>query len=250
MKWDAELYDNKHHFVSRYGEDLLDLLAAQPGEWILDLGCGTGHLTARIAASGARVLGIDRSAEMIARAREQYPQLDFECMDAEQLSLTRSFDAVFSNAALHWMLKPEAVLDGVRSVLKPGGRFVMEMGGRGNISHVKSAIEHVMISTGLSKQLHFPWYFPSVGAYASLLEARGFRVLYAHHFDRPTMLEGENGMYGWLTMFAAQIFAPLTETDRHNVLCAVQDRLRPALCRNGEWVVDYVRLRMIAIKES
>src|SRR5438067_12225299 len=165
--WDPGLYDGRHAFVWKQGAAVVELLAPRPGEAVLDLGCGTGHLTATIAAAGAAVLGVDSSAEMIAEARRNYPALAFEVGDARKLTDRDRFDAVFSNAALHWVREAEAVVEGVGRALKPGGRFVAEFGGRGNVrallAAVRAACERV-----LGTAVEHPWYFPSVGEYAGL----------------------------------------------------------------------------------
>lgn len=244
-RWQAGLYDTRHGFVSRYGEDLLGLLAARPDERILDLGCGTGHLAAQIAATGAQVTGIDGAPAMIAQAQASYPELDFRVGRGESFWFEKPFDAVFSNAALHWMTAAEAVAVNVYDSLVPGGRFVGEMGGRGNIARIDAALRAVLAEMGYPPPAS-PWYFPGLGEYTALLESVGFRVVYAAHFDRPTPLEGPDGLTNWLKMFANQL---LPDTNHTAVLAAVADRLRPALWRDGVWTADYVRLRFAALRE-
>lgn len=244
-RWQADLYDSRHGFVSRYGADLLHLLDAQPGEHILDLGCGTGHLTQQIAEAGAHVIGIDSAAAMIEQAQASYPTLDFRVINAESFYLDTRFDAVFSNAALHWMTNAEAVVANVHQVLRPGGRFVGELGGRGNIRHIYTALGAVLAEAGYPP-LASPWYFPALGEYATLLESVGFRVIFAAHFDRPTPLDGPDGLMNWLKMFANSL---LPDGDQSALLKVVEDRLRPVLYQDGVWTADYVRLRFVALKE-
>ena len=249
-EWDASFYDSKHSYITKYGDNLIDLLSPRRGERILDLGCGTGHLTHRIAESGAAVVGIDSAPDMVETARRRYPDLEFERMDGADFRFDEPFDAVFSNAAIHWMKPPEGVAASISRALKPGGRVVAELGGRGNIRRVMAGI-----ARGLHDQEDAagpdlnPWYFPSIGQYASLLEAHGLSVEYAILFDRPTPLDdGGNGMRNWLEMFASGILKAIPDDRRPAVIGAIERELRPVLYRDGTWYADYVRLRVVAIK--
>src|SRR6202162_6228779 len=190
-EWDAKLYNAKHDFVWKYGSDVVSLLEPRAGERILDLGCGTGHLTAQIAESGAQVTGVDRSAEMVAAAWLAYPNLKFEILDARNLTYREEFDAVFSNATLHWIHEPELVLQGVYRALREGGRFVAELGGRGNIRAMQDAFDLALAELGAAKpgEVH-PWYYPSVSEYSTLAERNGFEVRLITLFARPTGLGG------------------------------------------------------------
>jgi trans-aconitate 2-methyltransferase len=173
--WDVGLYDKSFGFISRYGTDLLELLRPRPGERILDLGCGTGALAAQIAARGSHVIGIDSDPDMVARAQAQYPALRFECADGGNFLLEEPVDAVFSNAALHWMKAPQAVIDCVARALRPGGRFVAEMGADKNVATITEALYQALAELGVDRAaVDFPWYFPRTGAYVALLEAGGF----------------------------------------------------------------------------
>lgn len=248
--WNAGLYDQRHAFVYQHGADLLELLAPQRGERVLDLGCGTGHLTAQIAARGAITLGLDASAEMIAEAKRNHPHLAFEIADATSFEVAEPFDAVFSNAVLHWVKPPEQAVERIAAALKPGGRFVAEFGGKGNVAAIVEAASHA-VSTALGRDAGDvnPWYFPGGGEYAALLEANGLEVGYAAIFDRPTPLdEGERGMSNWLAMFGAPCFAMLAEADRPRAVADAIERARPRLYRDGQWTADYRRLRVVAIK--
>jgi SAM-dependent methyltransferase len=228
-EWDAGLYESSSQFVWKFGGDVVSLLKPQPGERILDVGCGTGHLTADIAATGSLTFGIDASPAMIAQARQNFPKLQFQLVDAAEFQSEPVYDAVFSNAALHWMLEPDRVVAAVAGALKPGGRFVGEMGGKGNISAIDGAIR-----TNIRN------YYPSVSEYSAVLERNGFEVTFMTLFDRPTPLEGgENGLREWLQTFRGDNSRPVEE---------VEAELRPRLFHDGRWVADYRRLRFIAVR--
>jgi trans-aconitate methyltransferase len=249
-KWNAGLYDSKHDFVWKYGSDLVSLLAPQAGERILDLGCGTGHLTAEIAAAGAQVAGVDRSAEMVAAARRAYPDLKFEIADARELGFREEFDAVFSNAVLHWIHEPERALQGIWKALRPGGRFVAEFGGKGNIRAMVAAFDQAMMELGAAKPGEVrPWYYPSVGEYATLAERAGFEVRFITLFDRPTKLsDGPAGLRNWITMFSGDYLAKAGAARQEEFFRTVEDLLRPKFFRDGDWWADYRRLRLVAFK--
>jgi trans-aconitate 2-methyltransferase len=249
-EWNADLYDAKHAFVWKYGADLVSLLAPRQSEHILDLGCGTGHLTEQIADSGARVVGVDRSPEMVNAARKAYPNLQFEVADARSLGFHDEFDAVFSNAALHWIHEPELVIQSVRSALRPGGRFVAEFGGHGNIRKMQSAFDQTLLELSAAAQGEInPWYYPSVSEYATLLENNGFEVRFITLFDRPTPLaDGEAGMRNWIAMFGSDFLAKLTPETYEPFFRRVDELLRPELFREGQWWADYRRLRFAAWK--
>jgi trans-aconitate methyltransferase len=248
-RWDARLYDDKHSFVWKHGAALLDLLAPQPGERILDLGCGTGHLTAQIAATGASVIGIDSAPAMIDEARHTYPALTFNVGDARDFSFPEPFDAIFSNAVLHWIKEPERVLACVSRALRPQGRFVAEFGGKGNVRRISDALLRTVADLGLGP-IELPWYYPSVGEYAGLLEKHGLEVTYAVLFDRPTPLEGEDGLRHWIEMFAHSVLNIVPEERRSDFLRRVEELLRPQLFRDGTWFADYRRLRVVARRSS
>jgi trans-aconitate methyltransferase len=250
-QWNARLYDDKHSFVWKLAAGLLDLLEAKPGERILDLGCGTGHLAGQIAAFGATVVGIDRSPEMIKQARETYPALRFEVMDACEIAFPEPFDAVFSNATLHWIKEPGRPVAGIAKALKPGGRFVAEFGGKGNVGELLAAIERAWAKLGLPGVAPQPWYYPSVAEYAGLLEQHGLEVRYAILFERPTPLEdGERGLRNWLELFGPMILEQFSVEQRQTALAAVEQEARAALLRDGHWVMDYRRLRLVARKPA
>ncbi|WP_020617248.1 class I SAM-dependent methyltransferase [Paenibacillus daejeonensis] len=247
-QWQADTYDHKLDFVSRLGDGILSLLQPQAGERILDLGCGTGDLTAEIAAAGAVAVGIDLSAEMIERGRSKYPHLDLSVQNAYTYRTQEPFDAVFSNAALHWMRDAGTVAETVALALRPGGRFVAEFGGHGNVAALVGATEAALAAHGYDPAGRNPWYFPTVGEYASLLEARGFRVMWAQELDRPTPLKGESGVRDWLDVLADDFFHDVSAPDKASIYQMVEDHLRPAIYVDGQWVADYRRLRICAVK--
>lgn len=250
-QWASGLYESKHSFVWQYGADCIELLSPQRGDRILDLGCGTGQLTQKIAASGAIAIGIDRAPTMIEQARKNYPDLRFEVVDARNFHFEEPFDAVFSNATLHWIKEPEQVISCIWKALKPGGRFVAEFGGKGNIKKIATAINNALEATGYpaSPELN-PWYFPSIGEYATLLEKQGFSVTYATLFERPTRLEdGEKGLQNWIEMFANSILQAIPATKRSSFIQQIENQLRPELYRDGTWFADYKRIRVIASKD-
>jgi trans-aconitate methyltransferase len=248
QRWDAGLYDSKHAFVWKQATALLDLLAAQPGERILDLGCGTGHLTAQIAATGAEVLGLDSALAMIEQAVRAYPHLPFQVADARDFTVAEPVDAVFSNAVLHWVREPERVIACVCLALKPGGRFVAEFGGRDNVTAIVAALTEAAASVGTS--FDNPWYFPSIAEYSALLDRGGLEPTFAALIDRPTPLEGEAGMRHWITMFATDLLTRIGPERREDFLRDAEERLRPVLYRDGTWFADYRRLQVVAWRVS
>lgn len=250
--WNATLYDQSHSFVYKYGEDLLGLLEANPGMRILDIGCGTGHLTAKIAETGAEVIGIDKSATMVEQAKALFPQLLFEVQDASAFQFIQPFDAIFSNATLHWVLNKEAAAKCMYSNLEAGGKLVIEMGGKGNVKNISDAIKTVLSQKGHTKNAAIEfWYFPSLSEYTYLLEKNGFRVLLAAHFDRETKFsDPETGMYDWIKMFGGNYLEGLTEEEAEQVILEAVELLRHTNFRDGKWYGDYKRLRIVAVKES
>ncbi len=242
--WDAGRYQAGHSYVWRYGEALIDVLAPRAGERILDLGCGSGQLTARIAESGAAVTGLDASPTMIAAARANYPGIEFRVADGACFTVDQPVDAVFSNAALHWVRDSRGAIGSVARALKPGGRFVFEMGGSGNIAHLLNAVR------ATAGEIDMPWIFPTVGEYSLWLESAGLEVRRADLFDRPTLVPGENGLEDWLVMFGEPLFGNRSETEKAAIRRAVAERMRASSYRDDGWTIDYRRLRMIALKPA
>lgn len=247
VKWNANLYDDKYAFVSKYGEDLIGWLAPQKGERILDVGCGTGQLAAEIAEYGARVTGMDFSGSMIEKAQKAYPALTFDVKDVRDFAYDEPFDALFSNAALHWVEEQEAAVACMYRALKPGGRLVLEMGGKGNVQEILQAVDEAMWEAGCRERLTGEWwFFPSIAEYTTLLEKAGFYVSTALHFERETRLE--NGMEGWIRMFGEFIFRRLGSEETDRIIHRAVELLKPAHYRGGAWYADYKRLRIKAIK--
>ncbi len=247
--WDPEQYEAQHSFVWQFGESLIDLLDPKPGERILDLGCGPGQLTRKIAERGAQVVGLDASPEMIGQARQNYPHLSFVLEDAARMMFQSEFDAVFSNAALHWMLDMAGVANRVACALRRGGRFVAELGGKGNIKEIERVIESVAKRYHDDDTPRNRTFYPSIGEYTSILERQGLEVRSAVLFDRPTLLEGEQGMENWLRQFKWFYFEGLASADQRRALEEAVEELRPVLYRDGKWFADYRRLRFTAVKE-
>jgi trans-aconitate methyltransferase len=248
--WNAGLYDNKFSFIWEYGSSLIDLLDPKPGEYVLDIGCGTGHLTHAIAERGARVIGNDFSAAMIEQARANYPDLRFEVADASNFTLDEPVDAIFSNAVFHWVHDQEGAAACIQRALKPGGRFVAEFGGKGNVGQIIAATISAMHDAGYANAAErTPWYYPSIGEHATLLERLGLETISAVLFDRPTLLDGgEAGLSLWLEMFGDSFFANIPPETRQQIVAGIEERLRPALFRDGSWYADYRRLRIVAIR--
>jgi SAM-dependent methyltransferase len=245
--WSARRYAETADFVPALGAAVLELLSPRPGEQILDLGCGDGVLTEKIAAAGAVVVAVDAAPDMVAAARAR--GLDARLVAGQDLTFDQSFDAVFSNAALHWMRPPEAVLAGVHRALKPGGRFVAEMGGHNNTAAILVALGAVLGRRGLDAQRLSPWYFPSAEAYREKLEAAGFTVEDIRIVPRPTPLAA--GLEAWLDTFAEDFFGALPSAERQTARREVVDLLRPVLMDECcTWIADYVRLRFRAARPS
>jgi trans-aconitate methyltransferase len=249
-QWDAAQYDAKHAFVYERAKGLVELLAPQAGEKILDVGCGTGTLTAEIAERGAEVLGVDLSEEMISQARKKFPALNFEALDARQLQFSEEFDGVFSNAVLHWIPEAEQLIAGVAQALRPGGRFVAEFGGKGNIRRLVEGFYRAFVALEMPEpQDVSPWFYPSIAEYAGLLDRHGLEVREASLFDRPTLLkDGERGLENWIRVFRQTFIEKMGEQNAQRWIQEVEGQCRGELFRDGSWVLDYRRLRIAAWK--
>lgn len=246
--WKADRYAQHAHFVPALGAPVLELLKPQAGERILDLGCGDGVLTEKIAAAGAIVVGVDAAADMIAAAARR--GLDARVMEGGKLQFAAEFDAVFSNAALHWMSHDrDAVIAGVYRALKPGGRFVGEMGGHGCVAAITIAIIAVLERHGIKDgAATIPWYFPTVADYRGRLERAGFKVEYIDLIPRPTPLPTDMG--GWVELFMQPFLNRLPADQRQRAVAEVVETLRPVLCdEQGRWTADYMRLRFAARRQ-
>ncbi|MFZ0816626.1 MAG: methyltransferase domain-containing protein [Candidatus Sulfotelmatobacter sp.] len=247
QSWNAAGYAANAHFVPALGQPVLDLLQPQRGECILDLGCGDGILTEKLAAFGAKVIGVDSSPGMIAAALQR--GIDARMMDARSLTFENEFDAVFSNAALHWVKDdPDAPIAGAFRALVPGGRFVGEMGGHGCVAAISVALVIALERRGIPNPTAWiPWYFPTVDEYETRLRRAGFVPQSVQLIPRPTPLP--TGMRGWLETFANPFCAALAQNERDDFLNEVTALLKPVLCDSqGRWTADYMRLRFAAIK--
>jgi trans-aconitate methyltransferase len=243
--WDPDRYEKNARFVSELGQPVVDLLAPRPRERILDLGCGDGALTLALVERGCRVVGVDSSFAQVEGARRR--GLDARVADGEGLDFEGEFDAVFSNAALHWMKRPDRVAAGVHRALVPGGRFVGEFGGAGCVGTIRRALVRALDVRGVDGESRVPWFFPTPAEYAALLEAAGFRVDSVLLFPRPTPLPGD--VVAWLETFAESFTSALPAEARAGYLNEVRAELEPVLRdASGVWVADYVRLRFTATR--
>jgi SAM-dependent methyltransferase len=244
-QWDAKKYIKDASFVPKLGADVWHLLDPQPSESILDLGCGDGALTKKIKDAGCHVVGIDNSQSMINAAKKQ--GIEAYCISGEKFSFNNKFDAVFSNAALHWMKNSQAVIENVYTVLKDGGRFIGEFGGHGNVCTVRTAIHDVLSEMGIDPTALDPWYFPRHTKYEEELKSAGFNVEFINIFNRPTIIPGD--ISAWLEIFAVNFCVGMTPNTKKQFIRKVVSRVRPALQnKEGTWVLDYVRLQFKAIK--
>jgi trans-aconitate methyltransferase len=246
--WDPARYEENARFVSELGAALVELLNPKPGERILDIGCGDGLLTERVAEAGARVVGVDSSPAMVEAAARR--GLDARALDAHSLAFDHEFDAAFSNAALHWMKQdPDRVLRGIHRALKPGGRLAAEMGGHGCVAAFVVALCATLERYRIENPAALiPWYFPTVDEYRERLERVGFRVEYIALIPRPTVLP--TSIEGWLETFAKPFTKAVPPDERRAFFNQVKQRLGAVLCdTRGRWTADYVRLRLLARTE-
>ena len=239
--WDAADYAANARFVSDLGQPVLDLLAPRAGERILDVGCGDGALTEKLVQAGAKVVGVDPAPDLVAAAGAR--GIDARLIDAQALPFEREFDAVFTNAVLHWIPDLDAALRGIHRALKAGGRFVGECGGHGNVAAVSTALQAVALRHGVRAQL--PWRYPTPDDFTARLISAGFRPVSVELIPRPTPLA--SGMAAWLRTFAGPVFEQLPSDARESALDETVDLLRWSLCdQEGRWTADYVRLRFAA----
>lgn len=247
--WAAEVYQAQFGFVSEYGVQIVDLLCPKRGEIILDLGCGTGHLTQEISLRGARAIGVDNDEGMVKIARRNYPSLEFILDDARNPLGDNQYNAVFSNATLHWITPPEIVVNNIAHALIPGGRFVAEFGGAGNVKTIVQALARVAHQTKFTTFDHVNhWFFPTPAQYRALLENHGFEIQQIDYFDRPTRLpDGNEGLRAWIKLFVPALFYEVDNIVTESFLAKVEDEVRDELYRDDEWHADYKRLRFSAI---
>jgi trans-aconitate methyltransferase len=243
--WDLASYARNARFVSDLGSPVVDLLAQKPGERILDLGCGDGVLTKKLADLGCDVVAVDSSLSQVEAARRL--GLNVFAISGEDLQYNEEFDAVFSNAVLHWIRRADVMLAGVYRSLKPDGRFVAECGGHGCVQKIRTALVQALDRRGFDGEARVPWYFPTPGDYATRLERAGFRVDSIALIPRPTPLPGD--VISWLETFALNFFQGFSDEARNDYLQEVRTVLEPQLRdADGRWVADYVRLRFAATK--
>jgi|SRR5690349_9172422 SAM-dependent methyltransferase len=243
--WDPQRYARNARFVSDLGMPVIQLLAPRPGERILDLGCGDGVLAARLIEMGCEVVGVDASELQVEAARKL--GVDARVIAGEALRFHDEFDAVFSNAALHWMLRPDEVIAGVWRALRRGGRFVAEMGGHGCVETIRVALVDALRRRGIDGEALVPWYFPRIEDYSARLRHAGFVISYISLFPRPTPLPGD--VTSWLETFAESFLRALPVAERPAFLEELRAALRPKLCdASGNWTADYVRLRFAGQK--
>lgn len=245
QSWDPERYARNARFVSDLGAPLIDLLEPRPGDRVLDLGCGDGALARRLADAGVEVVGVDAAPELVAAARGR--GLDARVADGHALPFDDEFDRILSNAALHWMKRPDEVIAGMWRALRRGGRVAAEMGGHGNVESIRRSLEDGLDRLGFDGGAANPWYFPTAEAYRAKLERAGFEVPYIELIPRPTPLPGD--LEDWLWTFGEAFILRVPERDRRSLIDGVVEAARPALQRpDGGWIADYVRLRFSAVK--
>jgi trans-aconitate methyltransferase len=253
-RWDATGYDADFSFVTAYGADLLGLLDAHAGERVLDVGCGTGHQAALLAGTGAAVVGVDADEAMLEVARAEHPGPTFLRVDAQDVDAVRemvaatggAYDAVLSNAALHWMPRQDDVVAGLALALRPGGRLVVEMGGVGNVARITGAIRDARRAIGVDPDVAQSWTFPTPAQMAARLEAHGFTVRLLQLFDRRTPLAAGSTGADWARMFGAALVDDVPPQDRVLFDTEVDAAARERGLDEGGWWIDYVRLRVVA----
>ena len=248
IKWNAQNYKDTFDFVPQYGEDVIRLLTVPKGSSIIDLGCGNGTLTKKLADYGYNVTGIDASEDMITLAKKEYPDLTFLQEDALSFKLKEKADAIFSNAVFHWIdeKNQEIMISNIAAQLRRGGELVCEFGGFGCGEAVHSELEKCFAKRGILYPRTF--YFPTIGEYTPLLEKYGLRVEFAALFDRPTVQKSEHGVIDWINMFVTKPFEGMDAKTKNDILQETENILRDRLFSNGKWYIDYVRIRIKARK--
>lgn len=249
-RWDAHVYDTSLKYVSDYGKELVDLLNPQQGEKILDLGCGTGELTQEIAKSGASVIGFDQSETMIERAKSKNGNIEYIVGDITSYKSSEEYDAVFSNAVLHWVTNQEEALSNVYGILKPNGRFVAELGAKGNVQTIIDSIQNVIKDSGYpTKEVSEVLQFPSIGEYANLLESHGFWIESLFQFKRPTLiLDGVQGFINWINVFGILLFENVPTELKKELIEKAAKQMAEKLEKDERYFADYVRLRIVVRK--
>ncbi len=246
IKWNPSEYKKGFSFVHEYGEDVLKLFSLPKGSFVCDLGCGRGELTSKLRAEGYEAVGLDASEDMIKAARAAFPDIEFISGNGLDFTLPEKADGIFSNAVFHWIdgNLQDRLLENISSNLRTGGELVCEFGGRGCAEKVHSALRKIFEEKGLSYAYEF--YFPTIGEYAPLLEKNGLRVVYASLFDRPT--PQKQGLRGWIEMFDKKPFEGIDTETKEVIIKEAEEILKPELFSEGVWIVDYVRIRLKAVK--
>ena len=245
MNWDAQLYDNNHEYVAEYGKGLLEFVPHKPNQAILDLGCGTGTLTAQLAKMGRCVIGVDSSQNMIDKAKEQFQEIDFMVCDALDLPFENEFDVIFSNAVFHWIDDHELLLNNIRKALKTGGVLICEFGAAGNIKTIDKAFSEQAMIYGHSCKSRFN--FPATDTFSQLLKENHFDIESIYDFDRPTPLnDGEKGLENFIRQFYASELDSITNETQEKIIKGTEDRVKEKIWDGSKWVADYRRLRAIA----
>lgn len=250
IAWDSQNYSKHFSYVADYGQPLIDMIDKREGMTCLDLGCGNGRLTEKLKEAGLDVTGMDDSAAQIQKAKEDHNGIRFVQGNACDFALAEPVDVVFSNAVFHWIdegRQPD-MLRCVYRALKPGGQFVFEMGGKGNNALIHGSLRRAFERRGL--EYHFPFFFSSIGEYASLMENAGFLVRTAILFDRKTKLDGDDGLHDWIRMFVKASFDGIAAAEAEAIIREAVEELRPRLCEDGVWYADYVRLRCKAVVQG
>jgi trans-aconitate methyltransferase len=252
FKWDPGLYDKKHDFVFRFGEEIVSLLNPRKDEVILDIGCGTGDLTKKISDGCKQVIGLDNSQEMIQTARKKYPEIAFIHADARNYQIDKKFDAIFSNAVLHWIPEAAKVIQNANNHLNPGGRFVVEFGGNGCNNSIISALTEQLDAHHLNyPSIESMLFYPSVSQYSGLLEKNGFEVNLVMLFNRPTELKGGlNGLSDFIEMFFNWMFVNASVYDKSAIIEKTIKKLKPQIFDGRSWIADYRRIRIVAHKQA
>lgn len=244
--WDSNNYTDNFQFVHKYGEELIDFITVPKGSFVVDLGCGNGAITQKLNQRGFNTLGIDASKEMLEKAKTLHSSLNFKLDNACEFHLEEKADAIFSNAVFHWIDNQDRLVENISANLKTGGELVFGFGGKGCGETVHSALAKAFSAHGLAYVNRFN--FRSIGEFAPILEKYGFRVEYAVLFDRPTEQIGENGLENWINMFVNSAFEGIDDCTKNEIIAQAVEICRPKLYINGKWYVDYVRIRMKAIK--
>lgn len=249
--WNPELYNDKHAFVYDYGKKIVELLNPKKNERILDVGCGSGQLTAQIAKLSNEVIGIDKSPAMIADAMIKHKSILFQIADASDFHFKKKFDAIFSNATLHWVTDYKNAIRCMYNNLHDTGRIVLEFGGKGNVNTIINELRKSLANRGyITQSKAQPWYFPTISEYTYLLESAGFLVKMAQHIDRPTELaDAKTGIKDWITMFGAPFFYNVNLLDMDSIKYEVQENVKSKCLIDGKWYADYKRIRIVAIKQ-